>query len=151
MANQRALGLNWSINAQSATVLSKYVSVLILTMSQKECQRSVNGASINFDLASSIIQQQSNADNPKSTYWDSLWAKMLVTISHLAPTIERSRRVNNDSGGVARYTPMNCIVLFLNPVLHSQSLQSVLVYNITNMHAMSYRSDLFVYSCRAII
>jgi len=36
---------------------------------------------------------------------------------------------------------MNWIVLCLDRVLHGQSSQSVLVYNFTNMHAMSCRSD----------
>jgi len=36
-----------------------------------------------------------------------------------------------------RYTAINCSMLFLNGGLRSQSLQSVLVFNITNMHAMS--------------
>ena len=43
---------------------------------------------------------------------------------------------------------MNCIVLVLNWVLRSQFLQSVLVYNFTNMCAMSSRSDLVARSCR---
>jgi len=43
---------------------------------------------------------------------------------------------------------MNCTVLVQNWVLRSQSLQSVLVYNFTNMHAMSYISDFFACSCR---
>jgi len=46
---------------------------------------------------------------------------------------------------------MNCIVLFLNPVLCCQSFQSVPVYNFANMPAMSYRSDLFASSCRVNI
>jgi len=41
---------------------------------------------------------------------------------------------------------MNCIQLFLNWVLHGQSLQYVLVDNFTNMHAMSHRSDLLACS-----
>jgi len=48
------------------------------------------------------------------------------------------------------YTAMNCIVLFLNPVLHSQSLQSVLVSNFRNMHAMSYRSDFLLVAVESI-
>jgi len=73
-------------------------------------------------------------------------AKMLVMISHPPPKIERPLSINNSCGGLQCYIAMNCIVLFLNPVLHGQSLQSVLVYNFTNMHAMSYRSDLFTSS-----
>jgi len=45
------------------------------------------------------------------------------------------------------YTVINCIMLFLNGVLCGQSLQSVLVFNFTNMHAMSYWSDFFPCSC----
>ena len=73
---------------------------------------------------------------------------MLVTISPLPPTIEHPQSVNNFCGGSEHYTAMNCIVLFLNQLLHGQSLQSFLVYNFTNMHAMSYRSDFFACSCR---
>jgi hypothetical protein len=40
--------------------------------------------------------------------------------------------------GSERYTALNCIPLILNGVLRGQSLQSVLVLNFTNMHAMSY-------------
>jgi len=74
-------------------------------------------------------------------------AKMLVMISHLPPTMEHPQSINNFCGGSERYTAMYCIVLFLNQVLPGQSLQSVLVYNFTNMHAMSYRSDFFACSC----
>jgi len=42
---------------------------------------------------------------------------------------------------------MYCIVVFLNQVLPGQSWQSVLVYNFTIMHAMSYVSDFFACSC----
>jgi len=45
--------------------------------------------------------------------------------------------------GSKHYTAMNFIMLFLNGVLRGQSLQSVLVFNFTNMHAMSYWSDYF--------
>jgi hypothetical protein len=39
--------------------------------------------------------------------------------------------------GYERYTAINCSMLFLNGGFRSQSLQSVLVINITNMHGMS--------------
>jgi len=54
-------------------------------------------------------------------------------------------------GGSECYTAMNCIVLVKNWVLRGQSLQSVLVYNFTTMHAMSYRSDFLNCSCRDTI
>jgi len=76
---------------------------------------------------------------------------MLVTISHLPPTIECLQSINNVCGGSECYTAMNRIVLFLNRVLHGQSLQSVLVSNFTNMHAMSYWSNFFACSCRVNI
>jgi len=46
---------------------------------------------------------------------------------------------------------MKCIALFLNWVLHGQSSQYVLVYNFTNMYAMSHRSDFFACSSRVDI
>jgi len=68
-------------------------------------------------------------------------------ISHPPPTIEHPQSFNNFCGGSERYTAMYCIVLFLNQVSPGQSLQSVLVYNFKNMHAMSYRSDFLTCSC----
>jgi hypothetical protein len=53
--------------------------------------------------------------------------------------------------GSERYTAINCSMLFLNGGLRGQSLQSVLVFNITNMHAMSDWSDYFPCSCRVNI
>jgi len=46
---------------------------------------------------------------------------------------------------------MNCITLLPNCVLRGQSFQYVLVYNFTNIHAMSHRSDFFACSCRVNI
>jgi len=74
-------------------------------------------------------------------------AKMLVMIWHPPRTIEHPQSINNFCRGSECYTAMYCIVLFLNQVLPGQSLQSVLVSNFTNMHAMSYRCDFFGYSC----
>jgi len=71
---------------------------------------------------------------------------MLVTLSDPPPTIERLQRVNRLCGSSECYIAMSCIVLFLNRVLHGQSLQSNLVYGFANMHAMSYRSDFFTFS-----
>jgi len=73
---------------------------------------------------------------------------MLVTISRPPPTIERLESINSFGGGSERFTAMNCIVLFLNRVLRGQSLQSNLVHNFTNMHAMSYRSVFVTCSSR---
>jgi len=100
-----------------------------------------------FDLASWIFQWQWNADNPQSTYWQPVLAKMLVTILCPPPTIERPQSINSFCGDSECYTVMNCIVLFLNPVLCSQSLQFDVEYNFTNMHPMSYRSEFLSCSC----
>jgi len=78
-------------------------------------------------------------------------AKMLVTISHPPPTIEHPQSVNSYCGGSDHYTALNCIVLLQNRVLRGQSLQSNLVYNFTNMYAMSHRSDFFTGSIRVNI
>jgi len=53
--------------------------------------------------------------------------------------------------GSERYTAINWIMPFLKGVLGGQSLQSVLVFNFTNVHAMSYWSDYFPCSCRVNI
>jgi len=52
--------------------------------------------------------------------------------------------------GSQRYTAMNCSMLFLNGCLRGQSLQSVLIFNITNMHAMSDWSDYFPVAVESI-
>ena len=53
--------------------------------------------------------------------------------------------------GSALYTAICCITLCLNGVLCGQSLYFVLVFNFTNMYAMSYWSDDFSCSCRVNI
>jgi hypothetical protein len=50
------------------------------------------------------------------------------TSYNCAPTVRQ---------GSERYTAINCCMLFLNGGLRGQLLQSVLVFNITNLHAMS--------------
>jgi len=81
----------------------------------------------------------------------SWWPKVLLTLSHPPPTIEHPHSVNNLRWGSLSYTAMKCIPLFSNWVSCSQSCHYVLVYNFTNMHAMSYRSYYFNCSSRAII
>jgi hypothetical protein len=72
---------------------------------------------------------------------------MLLTIWYPPSAIDHPESINNFCGGSERYTEMYCIVLFLNQVLPSQSLQSVLAYSFTNMHAMSYRANCLACSC----
>ena len=76
---------------------------------------------------------------------------MLVTIWHPTPTIECPPGVNNSWRGSVSYTAINCVTLWLNWVLHGQSFQYVLVFNLTNMHAMSHRPYFFAWSCRVNI
>jgi hypothetical protein len=53
--------------------------------------------------------------------------KITSTSNNCAPTVRQ---------GCECYTAINCSMLFLNAGLRGQSLQSVLEFNITNMHAM---------------
>jgi len=76
---------------------------------------------------------------------------MQLTILHPPPTIERPPSVNNFCGGSVRFTAMNCVAVLQNWVLRGQSFQYVLVYNFTNMHPMSHRSEFFECSCRVNI
>jgi len=111
----------------------------------------VNGASMIVCHASWIIQGLWNDMIRKSTYQLPLQAKMLVTIPHPCPTIERPRSVNNHCGCSVSYPAMNCITLLLNWVLRGESFQYVLVYISTNMHVLSHRSDFVACSCRVNI
>jgi len=111
-----------------------------------ERQRSVTGTSTIFDLASLMLYGRWNAANPPSTHWQRSSANRPVMISCSPPTIECPRSVNNFCWSSASCKAMKHIVLFLNCVLCGQSLQYVLIYNFTNMHAMSHRSDFFASS-----
>jgi len=135
----------------SAALVSTNVCNQIVIMSQNERQQSVNRASTILDLASCMNSQQWNEDNPQWTFRQPSLAKVLGMISHPLCTIECLRSVHNVCGFSEHYTAMNYIVLFLNRVLHGQSLHSVIVYNFPNMHAMSYRSDVFACSCKVNI
>ena len=112
---------------------------------------SFNGGLTIFHLASWIIWRRWNVGNPQWTHPQHWLVKMLVTILRLPPTIERPQSVTSFCGSSEHYTAMDCIVEFLNQVLRGQSLQSKVVYNFTNMHAMSYRSDFFTCSSRVNI
>jgi len=111
-----------------------------------ECQQSVKDS----DLASWTLQGQWNAANPQSTYQQPLWEKMLLTIFRLPPTLECPQCIHNFNGGSAANTAMRFITLFLNWVLRCQSCLSVLLYNFTNMHAMSHTSDFLLVALESI-
>jgi len=57
---------------------------------------------------------------------------ILYTAYNCAPTVGQ---------GSEQYTAIHCSMLFLNGGWRSQSFQSVLEFNITNMHAMSDWTD----------
>jgi len=106
---------------------------------------SSNVASTIFGLASWIIQGLWNGvTNPWSTSLLPGQAQKLVTISYLPHTIECPLSLWDFCGGSLSYTAMTCIALFLHWVLRSQCFEYVLVYNFTNMHAMSHRSDILL-------
>jgi len=113
-----------------------------------ERQRSVNGASTIFDPASWVIKWQWNLINPQWIYPQTVLAKMVMLILHPPPTIERPHSVNNFCGGSVSYTAMHCTALFPSWVLSGQFFPYVLVYNFTNMHAVSHRTDFFTCSSR---
>jgi len=64
-----------------------------------------------------------------SLHWQNASDDIASAFYNSAPTVRQ---------GSERYTAINCIMPILNGVLPGQSLQSVLVFNFTNMHAMSY-------------
>jgi hypothetical protein len=81
--------------------------------------------------------------NLSAPFWGNKDSELIASASYnSAPTVRQ---------GSQRYTAMNCIVLFLNGVLRGQSLESVLVFNFTNLHAMSSWSDYFLCSSRVNI
>jgi len=120
-------------------------------MSYNERQRSISRVATIFDLASLIPWGQWNAANPQSIHCQPLSARIPLTILCPPPTIGSPPCVNNFGGGCACYTAIKYIMLFLNWVSRSQSCQYILVYNFTNMHATSYRSELFDCSSRVNI
>jgi len=139
--------LLWSIIELSAAFLGKNGYDKIITMSQNERQRSVTNCW-------SCILQNLTAMECRQPTMNSSAARIgkdgsdddACASYNWAPA-ERKQFC----GDFERCTAMNCIVLFLNGVLRGQSSQSHLVYNFTNMHAMSYWSDFFTCSSRVNI
>jgi len=82
-----------------------------------------------MNLSAALIGKNATVDIASASY------KFAPTVSH----------------GSERYTTILCSVLFLNGGFRGQSLQSVLVFIITHMHAMSDRSDYYPCSCRVNI
>jgi len=99
-------------------------------MSQNERQRSLN------DLFAGILYNLTGMERRYTTMnLSAAFVGKNATDDIGSASYNRARMVRQ---GPERYTAINCIMLFLNGDLRSQSLQSVLVFNFTKMHAMSY-------------
>jgi hypothetical protein len=143
LENHGALPLQRFIIIPSAAFLRKYAYHKIVTMVQKRYQRSAN----NFctGILDNLIRMECR----------------LTTMNLSAACIATNTRDDIASAcynwapkvcqGSERYTAINCIMPFQHGVLRSQSLQSVLEFNFTNVHAKSYWSDYFHCSCRVNI
>jgi len=143
LENQSAMRPQWSTIVLSAAFLAKYANDKIMTMSQNERQQNVN------DLCAGILHNLTGMERSYTTMYlsaavvgKSATDDIASASNNWAPTVHR---------GSERYTAMNCIMLSLNGVLRGQSLQSVLVFNFKNMHAMSYWSDYFPCNSRVNI
>jgi len=139
--------LLWSIIELSAAFLGKNGYDKIITMSQNERQQSVTNcwSCILQNLTAMECRQPTMNSSAACIGKDGSDDNACASFNW-APT-ERKQFC----GGFECCTAMNCIVLFLNGVLRGQSSQSHLVYNFTNMHAMSYWSDCFTCSSRVNI
>jgi len=143
LENHQAMHIQWSIIVLPAAFLGKYASDQIVTISQNERQWSVN------DFPAGILDNITGME------------RRLTTMNISAAFIVKNASVDIASAsyncapavrqGSERFTVINCSMLFLNGGLRGQSLQSVLLFNITNMHAMSDWSDYLPNSCRVNI
>jgi hypothetical protein len=143
LENHGAMHLQWSIIVQQATFLGNYAFDKMVTMSQFVRQWSVN------DICAGILDNITGME------------RKLITMNLLAACIVKNKSVNIASAsynwaptvcpGSKCYAAIHCSMLFLNGGLCGQSLQSVLVFNITTMHAMLDWSDYFACSCRVDI
>ena len=133
LENQGGMQRQWSTIVLLAGFLSKYAYNKIITMSQNEHQQSINNCCAGIldditgmehrytimNLAAAFMGKNASV-NIASPFYN--WARMV-----------RQR--------FESYTTINCGVLFLNGGSRGQLLQSVLVFNITNMNAVSDWSD----------
>jgi hypothetical protein len=143
LENQWAMRPQWSIIVILAAFLGKYGNDKIVTMSQNELQRSVN------DLGTGILDNLTGMERRLPTMnLSAAFVNKNATDDIASASYNWASTVHQ---GSECYTAINCIMLFLNGVLRGQSLQSVLVLNLTNMHAMSYWSDYFPCSSRVNI
>jgi len=132
--------LHWSIIVLPATCLGKYASSKIVTVSQNERQRSINDCCDGILYNKTGIERRSTTmDLSQACISKNAIVDIASALYNCAPTVRL---------GSERYTAINCSMMILYGGLRSQSLQSVLVFHITNMHAMSDWSYYFPCRCR---
>jgi hypothetical protein len=105
---------------------------------------SINRASAIFRLALWIINWLYNSVNSLSNCWPPLHAKMLSTRLELPSKNEGQRCNNSFGGGSVSCTAMYCTASLLNRVINGQSCLYISIFNFTNMHALSHRSDFYL-------
>ena len=135
LENQGAMQPQWSTIVLLAAFLGKYAYEKIVTMSQTERQWSIN------DLCTGILDNRTGMECRYTTMILSTACIGKNASEDIASASYNSAPILRQ--GSERYTAINCIRPFLNGVLCGQSLQYVLVFNFTNMHALSYWSDYF--------
>jgi hypothetical protein len=142
LENHDAMHPQWSIIVLRAAFLGKYAYNKTVTVSQNERQWSIK------DFHAGILDIIAGMEHRKTTMdlsgacIDQNASVVIQSAYNCTSTVHQ---------GTERYTAINCSILFLNGGLCGQSLQSLLVSNITNMHAMSDSSDYFPCSCRVNI
>jgi len=123
-----------------------------VNLASTERQRSVNRASTEHQQLLILLLGYSKGNRMQLTHNPPICSlyllKILLMILSPPPTMEHPQSINNFGGGSASITAMKCIALFPNLVLRGQFWQYILVYNFTNMHALSHRSDYFARSSR---
>ena len=126
LENHKAMHLQWSIIILPGSILGKYVSNKIVTMSQNERQLSMK------NCCTGILDNITGMERRQTTM------NLSVAFNGKNASVDIKSASYNCALTVCQgsecYTAINCSILFLNGGLRGQSLQSVLVYNFTNMH-----------------
>jgi len=140
--NQRAMQLQWSIMIMSATFLGIFAYDKIVTMSRNQRQPSVSYICAVISDNLTRMERRTHTMNLAAAFIGKNATDDIGSTSYNGvPTVRQ---------GSECYTAINCIMLFLNGVLCGQSLQTIGVFNIANMHAMSDWSDHFRCSFRVL-
>ena len=136
---QGATRPQWCAIVQLAAFLGKYGYDKIGTMFQNDLQRSVNNLCAGIvDNLTWIEHRYTIMVQSTAIIWKNVSDDITSASSNSAPTLRQ---------GSKRYRAIKCIMPFRNGVWRGQSLQSVLVFNFRNMHAMFHWSGYFPWSC----